>query len=152
MKTYDFSSEKASLAAILSSGNLSKAINILNDENVLKLRQTMLEFIANINDLGHRELALFSENIDKKFGALRQNFFDMFLGVYCDIIMLKIDPENEYIINQDITEYFTKISKELDFEKLIGSVKAILNARKNYDANVNFQLIIYNLAVDLRSF
>ncbi|MFC1495064.1 DNA polymerase III subunit delta' [Thermodesulfobacteriota bacterium] len=149
--------ERASLAARISEGSLSAAINIC-ESDFLKERKEILLNIAKLPDLSRIQLLDMAADFNKKYskkksGTGRIDFFELF-GIwktfYRDLILTKEKVSLNMLINSDYHDRLEDISKKLRTDDLLESFFIMDKSQRNLLRNPNVNVTIEKMLLDLR--
>ncbi len=146
LKKYNLTGAKASFISLYSSGIVGRCIDMMEDEEFFKKRDTLMRAIGG---LSQDKLSIFKvcEEFDATGRKTPENldlYFDIFTGFFRDVIAIK---NSGRIINSDyreIIEEFSSKTKAASARKVIeiaSKVKSEINSSMKYDLWITNMLI-----------
>ncbi len=132
-------------AAQMANGSLSKAM-LMKKATWIKRRHWLITEVASLSSKSFSMVLSFAERLSNKKDVLSDSLeiIKMFLR---DIIIFQYDPER--IINRDMKDTISKISRETGVSLLIDRFNAVQAAQKKIEANGNVRLILEILVLKL---
>ena len=155
MEKCDVSKEEAEFAAGFSLGNIGKAEAIVSSEEFRDLKDLTLSILRYIHEIESYEIADKVKEY-KKYKNRIDNFFDIFLMWFRDIMLLKADNSmnaeaaKKKIIFKNEYAYLKKQVDKLDLEAIDYVIEKISRARMRIRSNVNFDATLELLIVEAR--
>ena len=152
---YKIPEEEAEFAAGFSLGNIGKAESIILSEEFRELKDLTLDFLRYIHEIESYEIADKVKEY-KKYKARIDDFFDIFLMWFRDILLLKADTSpNKDIARRKIifkNEYISlrKQADKLKMDSIDYIINRINRARIRIISNVNFDAALELLIVEAR--
>ena len=149
------SKEEAEFAAGFSLGNIGKAEAIILSEEFRELKDLTLDILRYIHEIESYEIADKVKEY-KKYKARIDDFFDIFLMWFRDILLLKADTSpNKDIARRKIifkNEYISlrKQADQLKMDSIDYIINRINRARSRIKSNVNFDAALELLIVEAR--
>lgn len=149
------SKEEAEFAAGFSLGNIGKAESIILSEEFRELKDLTLDILRYIHEIESYEIADKVKEY-KKYKARIDDFFDIFLMWFRDILLLKADTSpNKDIARRKIifkNEYISlrKQADKLKMDSIDYIINRINRARIRIKSNVNFDAALELLIVEAR--
>lgn len=149
------SKEEAEFAAGFSLGNIGKAESIILSEEFRELKDLTLDILRYIHEIESYEIADKVKEY-KKYKAQIDDFFDIFLMWFRDILLLKADTSpNKDIARRKIifkNEYISlrKQADKLKMDSIDYIINRINRARIRIKSNVNFDAALELLIVEAR--
>ena len=122
-------------------------LNIENDENLSNMIVDTIDFIFYLEQHHLKTIVFTKDLVLSKFedrGKL-ENFLDIMILFYKDVIDYKIKKQNSIFDLRDIE----KIDKKNTNEKLENKINCIMNAKKDLKVNANINLLIDKLVIEL---
>lgn len=146
---HNINEEKSEIFSIYAQGSLGKALKISLFEEFIIMREDM---ILGLKDLLDKDL-INLYNLVNKFERYKENVYDLleilFL-IYRDCIVFKNTQNKELIIQKDVEDLITSISKKFSNKKIIKSLDYILEAKTRIDKNVGFNMVMEYLFIKLK--
>lgn len=149
------SKEEAEFAAGFSLGNIGKAEAIVSSEEFRELKDLTLSVLRYIHEIESYEIADKVKEY-KKYKNRIDDFFDIFLMWFRDIMLLKADNSvneeaaKKKIIFKNEYAYLKKQVNKLDLEAIDYIINRIRRARMRIKSNVNFDATLELLIVEAR--
>ena len=149
------SKEEAEFAAGFSLGNIGKAEAIISSEEFQDLKELTLSILRYIHEIESYEIADKVKEY-KKYKNRIEDFFDIFLMWFRDIMLLKADNSvnaeaaKKKIIFKNEYAYLKKQVDKLDLEAIDYVIGKIHRARVRIKSNVNFDATLELLIVEAR--
>ena len=155
MEKCSVSKEEAEFAAGFSLGNIGKAEAIVSSEEFQDLKELTLSILRYIHEIESYEIADKVKEY-KKYKNGIEDFFDIFLMWFRDIMLLKADNSvnaeaaKKKIIFKNEYAYLKKQVDKLDLEAIDYVIGKIHRARVRIKSNVNFDATLELLIVEAR--
>lgn len=155
MEKCNVSKEEAEFAAGFSLGNIGKAEAIVSSEEFRDLKDLTLSILRYIHEIESYEIADKVKEY-KKYKNRIDDFFDIFLMWFRDIMLLKADNSmnaeaaKKKIIFKNEYAYLKKQVDKLDLEAIDYIIERISRARMRIRSNVNFDATLELLIVEAR--
>ena len=155
MEKCNVSKEEAEFAAGFSLGNIGKAETIVSSEEFRDLKDLTLSILRYIHEIESYEIADKVKEY-KKYKNRIDDFFDIFLMWFRDIMLLKVDNSvnaeaaKKKIIFKNEYTYLKKQVDKLDLEAIDYVINRIYRARVRIKSNVNFDATLELLIVEAR--
>lgn len=152
---YKIPEEEAEFASGFSLGNIGKAESIILSEEFRELKDLTLDILRYIHEIESYEIADKVKEY-KKYKAQIDDFFDIFLMWFRDILLLKADTSpNKDIARRKIifkNEYISlrKQADKLKMDSIDYIINRINRARIRIKSNVNFDAALELLIVEAR--
>ena len=149
--------ERSSLAARISGGSLSVAIDICEGE-FLKEREEILLNITKLPGLSRIQVLDMAANFIKKYSKKKTggggiDYFE-FLGVwksfYRDLILTKEKAPLNMLINRDYSDRLEDISNKIKIENLLDGFFIMDQSQRDLSRNPNVNVAIEKMLIDLR--
>ena len=147
--------EEAEFGAGFSLGNIGKAEAIVSSEEFRELKDITLSILRYIHEIESYEIADKVKEY-KKYKNQIDDFFDIFLMWFRDILLLKADnsikteSSKKKIIFKNEYTYLKKQAEKLEFDSIDYIINRINRARVRIKSNVNFDATIELLIVEAR--
>lgn len=155
MEKCGVSKEEAEFASGFSLGNIGKAEAIVSSEEFRDLKDLTLSILRYIHEIESYEIADKVKEY-KKYKNRIDDFFDIFLMWFRDIMLLKADNSvnaeiaKKKIIFKNEYVYLKKQVDKLDLEAIDYIIDRISRARIRIRSNVNFDATLELLTVEAR--
>lgn len=141
--------ENASLVfANYSMGSLGKALQLAKSEEFSNFRSEIIADIGKLDNLDLIQMYDLVSEYDKRKEKINE-ILDIYLLTYRDSIILKQTQKQETIIQRDIYELISTLSK-FSLANLINKVQALLDTKENLSQNINFTLSMEQLLLRLK--
>ena len=147
--------EEAEFAAGFSLGNIGKAESIVLSEEFRDLKDITLSILRYIHEIQSYEIADKVKEY-KKYKNRIDDFFDIFLMWFRDILLLKADnsPNTDVsrkrIIFKNEYAYLKKQAEKLDLDAIDYIINRVNRARVRIKSNVNFDATLELLIIEAR--
>lgn len=150
--------ERASLAAKISEGSLSTAIDMC-ESGFLEERNEILGNIVKLSGLSEVGVLDMSADLNKKYTKKRStagriDFFKLF-GIwktfYRDLILAKEEAPLNMLINGDFYDRLAEISKKYNTDNLLESFFIVDQSQRDLLRNPNVNIMIEKVLLDLRN-
>lgn len=149
------SSEEAEFSAGFSLGNIGKAEAIVSSEEFRELKDLTLSVLRYIHEIESYEIADKVKEY-KKYKNHIDDFFDIFLMWFRDILLLKADKSvnaetaRKKIIFSNEYGYLKKQAEKINLEAVDYIINKISRARIRIKSNVNFDATLELLMLEAR--
>lgn len=152
LKTKEFSTDDAEIAAKLAQGSLGRALEI-DSEKFRAWRETMLDVLKSLT--GRRNYSVLLQTAEKMNDAKNKDDYENFLEVLQtlirDVLIISID-ENAEIVNSDIKNVLQKIAENAERQKLAKWLEEIEKMRGNFAVNLNRKIAADALFMKMANF
>ena len=152
---YKIPEEEAEFASGFSLGNIGKSESIILSEEFRELKDLTLDILRYVHEIESYEIADKVKEY-KKYKARIDDFFDIFLMWFRDILLLKADtsPDKDIARRKIIfkNEYISlrKQADKLKMDSIDYIINRINRARSRIKSNVNFDATLELLIVEAR--
>jgi DNA polymerase-3 subunit delta' len=136
-KGYD--SSLLSTVRALSEGSIGKAIELLNDEEYIRLRNDVLDIIRKFDKQGVPDILLLTKELEK-YKDKPDSFLDIMYLWYRDALIYKSTRSKQYLIQTDKVSSITHFCENTDMCNIINGIDAVFNAKTALKYNANFKL------------
>jgi len=148
MRVVDY---KADLCVAFARGNIGKAIQLAQNEIFDEIRNQTISFVQ---DIKHKEIFEINETVHNIITAQeqdrKQDFLDVLLFLFRDILIYKATEEEDHLIFRDKISYIRDTADRCTFEGLNTVVEAMQQAKRRIDANVNADLALEMLMIAVK--
>ncbi len=139
--------EQAKIYATYAQGSIGMALNLLQDESFVKLRQFVLETMEKLPKISQGEALLLAKEFETYKNDLR--FLDMIELWYRDVLVAKSTKNGDFLIQQDKqTEIFS--ATNIPVANLVSCAEAVQMAKKQLSQNGNFRLTMEVMLMKLK--
>ena len=143
------SEETADFCTGFSMGNLGKAKAAAESEEFTEMRENAMSILRYLHEIQDYEIAE-KVKILKKWKDSIDDYFDMMLIWFRDILIDKAIKNEQYLIFQSELTYIRKQSQQLSYEDINEIIREIGQTAKRIRANVNFDTSLEILHIDIK--
>ncbi len=145
----NISPDEAEAFSGCSQGSLGKAVEMSKSEDFKELRDTAASILCSLKE---RDLVGMFNAVGEadKFKENIQSFLDIFVMLYRDSVIYKCFNNDKYIIQKDKLEQIKKIASNDDLDRLVKRYEAVLDAKRQFKSNSNFQMTMEVLFLKLK--
>ncbi len=146
---YDLDDKQAKLITSLASGRYEYASKLINNDEKLKERQTILDLAAELKNLNRVNLFSIVQKIMNDREELNYTL-DIILSWYRDLLMIKLNQSQE-IINLDYQQELLEEAKHWSgkgLEKIIKLIEETNNVIKSINVNLQLSLEVMFLRIN----
>lgn len=136
------------LALAYAEGIPGRAEKILNDEELDKLREIIIELFEEVNKNNTNAILEYETKLSK-YKNEKDELLNTMSSFIRDMIVYKELEDKNIIINVDKIEDVGNLSSELSYKKLNSMLKDIEEARKNFRNNVSYSMAISLMLIGL---
>ena len=130
---------RISAALSYAEGIPGRADRILNDEELDKLRNLIIDLLNEVNNRNENSVLEF-ENKLSKYKAEKDEVLNLLASFIRDIIVYKELENKDIIINVDKIEFVGKLALALSYNKLNTMLNCVEDARKNFKNNISYSM------------
>ena len=146
---YNLVDDKAKLIANLAGGRFDKAIELVENDDLLLTRNNFVEFIIALNKEDLIKLFVIVEKISDYKDQIA-SFFEVCLSFYRDLLFIKLE-QDDLIINFDYLADLKAISNNYQLHNLEQAINIIEDTNNIIRSkNVNLKLTLESLFISLR--
>ncbi|MFW5986208.1 MAG: DNA polymerase III subunit delta' [Halanaerobiales bacterium] len=140
--------EKAELFSRLAAGSPGRALELVEDEDFLKKRSYLLEFLQKIQRLNTVDIFASSEKMEE---FMNGDFpvFDLLSTWYRDIMLYRNNSEN-LIINHDYLEIIKEQARLYTQRELQGIIKLLAEYEEYIERNIRMDLVFEVMLLKIR--
>ena len=143
------SEETADFCTGFSMGNLGKAKAAAESEEFTEMRENAMSILRYLHEIQDYEIAE-KVKILKKWKDSIDDYFDMMLIWFRDILTDKAIKNEKYLIFQSELTYIRKQSEQLSYEDINEIIREVGQTAKRIRANVNFDTSLEILHIDIK--
>ncbi|MDE7283662.1 MAG: DNA polymerase III subunit delta [Lachnospiraceae bacterium] len=149
MKELEVPDYKADICVAFARGNLGKAKMLASSEEFEKVKEEAITLVKYINDMEISEIVKAIKNISEyKFEIT--DYLDILSVWYRDVLLFKATKDANSMIFRDEIQYIRKVADRSTYEGIETIVKALQQAKRRLDANVNFDLTMELLLLTIQ--
>lgn len=130
---------RISAALSYAEGIPGRADRILNDEELDKLRNLIIDLLNEVNNRNENSVLEF-ENKFSKYKNEKDEVLNLLASFIRDIIVYKELENKDIIINVDKIEFVGKLALALSYNKLNTMLNCVEDARKNFKNNISYSM------------
>ncbi|MCM1156374.1 MAG: DNA polymerase III subunit delta [Roseburia sp.] len=130
---------KANICVAFARGNIGKAKMLATSEEFEKVKEEAVTLVKYINDMELSEIIKAIKKISEyKFDVT--DYLDILSVWYRDVLLFKATKDANSLIFKDELQYIRKVADRSTYEGIETIVKALQQAKRRLEANVNFEL------------
>lgn len=149
MRELEVPDYKADICVAFARGNLGKAKMLASSEEFEKVKEEAITLVKYINDMEISEIVKAIKNISEyKFEIT--DYLDILSVWYRDVLLFKATKDANSMIFRDEIQYIRKVADRSTYEGIETIVKALQQAKRRLDANVNFDLTMELLLLTIQ--
>lgn len=137
----DINEQEKKLAIAFSKGIPGRAIKVIKDKKLSKLRDTITHILLDINE-DKNNIVLNYEDKLVEYKEEKEEMLNILLSFIRDILVYRETRNANSIINVDKYSDIIKLSDELSFKKLYSMIDNINSTRKNILSNSNYSMSV----------
>ncbi len=141
--------KKAEFCVAYAQGNLGKAIMLATNEEYGMLVQSVIKLETNIYDMDMEDIQRAIEEC-KKYDMSINDYLDLMMVWYRDILMLKVTGKIDKIIFREEYSTIKKQANYLSYNELEDKSQAIINAKVRINANAKLEEVMRLLILTLK--
>lgn len=146
---FSLDGDRANFCVEYAQGNLGKAIKLATNEEYNELVQSVIRLETNIYDMDMDSIADTIADCEK-YKVTIQEYLDLMLMWYRDILMLKVTGNLNKILFKEQISIIKKQANYLSFNELEDKARAIDKAKLRLAANARFEDIMRLLIMTLK--
>lgn len=140
---------KADICVAFARGNIGKAKMLASSEEFDKVKEEAITLVKYINDMEISEIVKAIKKISEyKFEIT--DYLDILSVWYRDVLLFKATKDANSLIFRDEIQYIRKVADRSTYEGIETIVKALQQAKRRLDANVNFDLTMELLLLTIQ--
>lgn len=148
LERFSCDKEQISFAATAANGIIGRAIEMLNDQELQKLRRLYVNFASNLNGGSYTELtAAAAELAVSKEDAVR--LLDFMLSWHRDILIIKQGCEEQLLVNSDNADIIEHQAKVLDEKRIYRIIDAIKRTISYVNHNVGIKNSVDSMILNI---
>lgn len=140
---------KANICVAFARGNIGKAKMLATSEEFEKVKEEAVTLVKYINDMEISEIVKAIKKISEyKFDVT--DYLDILSVWYRDVLLFKATKDANSLIFKDELQHIRKVADRSTYEGIETIVKALQQAKRRLDANVNFDLTMELLLLTIQ--
>ncbi|MCM1088692.1 MAG: DNA polymerase III subunit delta [Muribaculaceae bacterium] len=140
---------KANICVAFARGNIGKAKMLATSEEFDKVKEEAVTLVKNIHDMEINEIVKAIKKISEyKFDVT--DYLDILSVWYRDVLLFKATKDANSLIFKDEIQAIRKTADRSAYEGIETIVKALQQAKRRLDANVNFDLTMELLLLTIQ--
>lgn len=139
MEELEIPDYKAGICVAFARGNIGKAKMLATSEEFEKVKEEAVTLVKNINDMELSEIVKAIKKISEyKFDVT--DYLDILSVWYRDVLLFKATKDANSLIFKDELQHIRRMADRSTYEGIETIVKALQQAKRRLEANVNFDL------------
>ncbi len=140
---------KANICVAFARGNIGKAKLLASSEEFEKVKDEAVTLVKYINDMEISEIVKAIKKITEyKFDV--GDYLDILSVWYRDVLLFKATKDANSLIFREELQYIRKVADRSTYEGIETIVKALQQAKRRLEANVNFDLTMELLLLTIQ--
>ena len=149
MEELEIPDYKANICVAFARGNIGKAKMLATSEEFDKVKEEAVTLVKYINDMELSEIVKAIKKISEyKFDVT--DYLDIISVWYRDVLLFKATKDANSLIFKDEIQYIRKTADRSTYEGIEVIVKALQQAKRRLEANVNFDLTMELLLLTIQ--
>ena len=149
MEELEIPDYKANICVAFARGNIGKAKMLASSEDFDKVKEEAVTLVKYINDMEISEIVKAIKKISEyKFDVT--DYLDILMVWYRDVLLFKATKDANSLIFKDELQSIRKTADRSTYEGIEIIVKALQQAKRRLDANVNFDLTMELLLLTIQ--
>ncbi len=140
---------KAEVCVAFARGNIGKAKLLASSEEFEKVKDEAISLVKNINDMEIHEIVKAIKKISEyKFDV--NDYLDILMAWYRDVLFFKATKDVNSLVFKEEIQQIMRVSDRSTYEGIETIVKALQQAKRRLEANVNFDLTMELLLLTIQ--
>lgn len=140
---------KANICVAFARGNIGKAKLLASSEEFEKVKDEAITLVKYINDMEINEIVKAIKKITEyKFDV--NDYLDILSAWYRDVLLFKATKDVNSLIFREEIQQIMRVSDRSTYEGIETIVKALQQAKRRLEANVNFDLTMELLLLTIK--
>lgn len=140
---------KANICVAFARGNVGKAKLLASSEEFEKVKDEAITLVKYINDMEISEIVKAIKKINEyKFDV--NDYLDILSAWYRDVLLFKATRDVNSLIFKEEIQQIMRVSDRSTYEGIENIVKALEQAKRRLEANVNFDLTMELLLMTIK--
>lgn len=149
MEELEIPDYKANICVAFARGNIGKAKMLASSEEFEKVKEEAVTLVKYINDMDISEVVKAIKKISEyQFDVT--DYLDILSVWYRDVLLFKATKDANSLIFKNELQYIRKVADRSTYEGIETIVKALQQAKRRLEANVNFDLTMELLLLTIQ--
>lgn len=149
MEELEIPDYKANICVAFARGNIGKARMLASSEEFEKVKEEAVTLVKYINDMDISEVVKAIKKISEyQFDVT--DYLDILSVWYRDVLLFKATKDANSLIFKNELQYIRKVADRSTYEGIETIVKALQQAKRRLEANVNFDLTMELLLLTIQ--
>ncbi len=149
MEELEIPDYKANICVAFARGNIGKAKMLASSEEFEKVKEEAVTLVKYINDMDISEVVKAIKKISEyQFDVT--DYLDILSVWYRDALLFKATKDANSLIFKNELQYIRKVADRSTYEGIETIVKALQQAKRRLEANVNFDLTMELLLLTIQ--
>jgi len=149
MEELEIPDYKANICVAFARGNIGKAKMLASSEEFEKVKEEAVTLVKYINDMDISEVIKAIRKISEyQFDVT--DYLDILSVWYRDVLLFKATKDANSLIFKNEIQYIRKVAHRSTYEGIETIVKALQQAKRRLEANVNFDLTMELLLLTIQ--
>ena len=149
MEELEIPDYKANICVAFARGNIGKAKMLASSEEFEKVKEEAVTLVKYINDMDISEVVKAIRKISEyQFDVT--DYLDILSVWYRDALLFKATKDANSLIFKNELQYIRKVADRSTYEGIETIVKALQQAKRRLEANVNFDLTMELLLLTIQ--
>lgn len=150
-KEFAVEPKTAKLYATLSEGRAGKAVELAKgeSESYLKIREDLMPHLLNITALPLYQLITLSDTLYEICKERPEDFFNLLIYWYRDILILKKEVNDKFLFNLDVKKELLKTARSYNTKQVIKILSFLLGCPTLVRRNINLRYLLDSLVLRL---
>ncbi len=149
MEELEIPDYKANICVAFARGNIGKAKMLASSEEFEKVKEEAVTLVKYINDMDISEVIKAIRKISEyQFDVT--DYLDILSVWYRDVLLFKATKDANSLIFKNEIQYIRKVADRSTYEGIETIVKALQQAKRRLEANVNFDLTMELLLLTIQ--
>ncbi|TCL00038.1 DNA polymerase-3 subunit delta' [Natranaerovirga hydrolytica] len=149
MRQYKIEPQETNLYVSMAQGNIGKAQELVISDEFRTMRMKAIDLLKKINTLSDIEMMNVAPQLEEYKDHI-EDFLDIMITWYRDLLVIKSTQESENIIHQDYYGDLLKNSEDLTYNQIGNAINKLEETKNIFKNNVNYQLALESLLFKLR--
>lgn len=138
---------KAEFIATFAQGNIGQALDLMEDEEFISMRNTIITFMQKLDDYSLVDVFEYAKELEAYKDRI-QEALDILNLWYRDLLVTKIDSAG-YLIQKDLKAILQTKAKQYSVGRIVKNYEAVNAAKRHIKQYANFLLTLENLFMSL---
>lgn len=149
MEHYQIPDYKAKVCASFAQGNIGKAVQIATSESFNNLKDEVLSFVKNVQDMPVHEIIDYMKTLSQ-YKLEINDYLDFMAVWYRDVLLFKATKDiNGAVFHEEAHEIMRQANR-ISYDRLETILSSLDNAKRRLEANVSFDLTMELLFMTMK--